>query len=72
MKRRREENDLSLSEAFTACPTRAGIETALGFTSKLGNGLRPPRAHVALPLADYLRENTKNSHKGDSTARTGG
>ena len=58
LKRWREENGLSQSEAFRVL-NEAGINVTLDSLQNWETGRWSPRAHVALPLADYLRENPK-------------
>jgi transcriptional regulator with XRE-family HTH domain len=62
LKRWREENGLSQSEALRVL-NEAGIEVTLDSLQNWETGRWSPRAHVALPLADYLRENPKIREK---------
>jgi hypothetical protein len=62
LKRWREENCMSQSEALLLL-NEAAIEVALDSLQNWETVRWNPRAQVALPLADYLRENPKFRRK---------
>jgi len=58
LKRWREENDFSQSEAVRAL-NKIGIAVTLDSLQNWESGRRSPRADVALALADFLRQDPK-------------